>query len=117
VPPTATPTNTPTPVPPTADSASPTTPTNVKGTIQKQGWSKYVQLSWNASTDNVGVVGYKILRGTSSTNLTQIGTSTSTTYKDSTNLKYNTKYYYSVVAYDAAGNNSQASSVYSILFK
>ncbi|MFP4017130.1 MAG: fibronectin type III domain-containing protein, partial [Halanaerobiales bacterium] len=59
-----------------------------------------VSLTWGASTDNVGVVGYRIYR-----NGTEIGTSTTTTYRD-TGLSPNTQYRYTVSAYDEAGNVS-----------
>src|SRR5262249_50598665 len=59
---------------------------------------------WTASTDNVGVAGYKIYR-----NGTQVGTATGTTYTD-TGLGSSTSYTYTVSAYDAAGNNSAQSA-------
>lgn len=65
-------------------------------------------LSWAASTDNVGVTGYKILR-----NGTQIGTSTTTSFTDTT-LAASTTYSYTVQAYDAAGNTSAASTALSV---
>ena len=65
-------------------------------------------LSWTASTDNVGVTGYQVLR-----NGTQIGTTTSTSYTD-TSVAANTTYTYTVQAYDAAGNVSAASSGLSV---
>lgn len=63
-------------------------------------------LTWNASTDNVGVIGYKIFRG-SSLEANTIGTAT--TY-NLTGLKPNTSYNYSVRAVDAAGNQSAYSN-------
>lgn len=62
-----------------------------------------VTLTWNESTDNVAVAGYKILRGS-----TQIGTTLDTNFDDST-ASPSTTYTYSVEAYDAAGNVSLAS--------
>ncbi len=66
--------------------------------------SSQINLTWNASTDNVGVVGYKIYRNSS-----QVGTSTTTNYSDS-GLSASTVYSYTVVAYDAAGNTSSPSN-------
>ena len=63
-----------------------------------------ISLSWTASTDNVGVTGYKVYRGG-----TQIGTTAGTSYND-TGLTPNTSYSYTVAAYDAAGNNSAQSA-------
>jgi hypothetical protein len=65
-----------------------------------------IRLNWSASTDNVGVAGYKVYR-----NNAEIATVTSgTTYLDSANLQPNTTYTYTVAAYDAAGNVSPRSS-------
>src|SRR5205085_1003628 len=65
-----------------------------------------VDLSWNASTDNVGVTGYAISREG-----TQIGTvnGSTTSYSDTT-AAAGTTYHYTVDAADAAGNRSAQSS-------
>ena len=57
-------------------------------------------LSWSASTDNVGVTGYRLFL-----NGTQVGTSSSTSYSF-TGLTCGTSYTLGVAAYDAAGNVS-----------
>ncbi len=62
--------------------------------------SATVSLTWTASTDNVGVTGYRILRGG-----VQIATSTSPSFADS-GLSPSTKYSYTVIAVDAAANAS-----------
>ena len=61
-----------------------------------------VNLSWGASTDNVGVSGYKIYRN--GTYLTQVGPN-ATSYSD-TSVSGAVTYGYYVVAYDQAGNVS-----------
>jgi hypothetical protein len=66
--------------------------------------SSQINLSWTASTDNVGVTGYKIFRGG-----TQVGASETNSFSD-TGLTASTAYSYTVSAYDAAGNNSAQSS-------
>jgi uncharacterized protein YkwD/chitodextrinase len=68
--------------------------------------SSQVNLAWTASTDNVGVAGYQILR-----NGTALGSVTggALTYSD-TNVSPSTSYTYTVKAYDAAGNYSAASN-------
>ena len=72
-----------------------------------------VDLSWGASTDNVGVTGYLIERcqGADCSNFTQIATvaGTSTTYND-TSVSAGTSYSYRVRATDAAGNLSPYSN-------
>ncbi|WP_460492017.1 fibronectin type III domain-containing protein [Dactylosporangium cerinum] len=64
-----------------------------------------VALSWSASTDNVGVTGYQVLRDG-----TQIGTATGTSYTD-TGRSPGQTYQYTVRAVDAAGNVSGPSAV------
>lgn len=82
------------------DTAAPSVPTGLVVT----GYSYYyVSLSWNASTDDVGVAGYKVYRSG-----TLIGTTTSASYSDTT-VNASSAYSYSVAAYDAAGNTSGTS--------
>ena len=67
-----------------------------------------VDLSWNASSDNVGVTGYTIYRSDDGVNFNFTGTSTTTSYKD-TSVAPSATYSYSVGAFDAAGNHSSQS--------
>lgn len=85
----------------TNDTQAPTIPTSLSATAAS---SSQISLTWSASTDNVGVSGYKVLR-----NGSQVGTASSTSYSD-TGLSASTTYVYSVSAFDAAGNTSSASS-------
>jgi len=85
-----------------ADTTRPTTPT---GVVVAAGGSSAINLSWNASTDNVGVTGYIVFR-----NSTQVGTPVTTSYAD-TGLSAGTTYSYTVAARDASGNNSFLSTV------
>jgi hypothetical protein len=64
-----------------------------------------VELTWNASTDNIGVAGYRIFRG-----VVEIGT-VATPGFTATALATGTEHNFSVVAFDAAGNPSPAASV------
>jgi chitodextrinase len=84
-----------------ADSEAPSVPTNVQAIAQS---ASSVQVTWTASTDNIGVTGYKVYR-----NGMQAGTSATTSYTD-TGLSAGTTYSYRVSAYDAAGNESAQSS-------
>ena len=79
------------------DTTPPTVPT---GLTAKLDGTSQVQLSWSASSDNVGVAGYAIYRDG-----TQIATTSATDYTDPT-VSPNSTYAYSVSAYDAAGNAS-----------
>ena len=67
--------------------------------------SSQVNLTWTASTDNVGVTGYRVFR-----NGMQKATTSATSYID-TGLTASTTYTYAVSAYDAAMNSAQSSSV------
>jgi uncharacterized repeat protein (TIGR03806 family) len=83
-----------------------TTPPSVPGTPAATAISSSrIDLSWAASTDAVGVSGYRIYRNGSSTPLATV---TATTYSD-TGLSASTTYSYNVRAFDAAGNVSNAS--------
>ena len=69
--------------------------------------STSISLSWTASTDNVGVTGYRVERcqGTSCTDFGHFATPTGTTFSN-TGLAAGTTYRYRVRAFDAAGNLS-----------
>jgi chitodextrinase len=71
-------------------------------------------LSWSASSDNVGVTGYNVLRrtGTSGT-FTQAGTATGTSFQ-ATGLTASTQYQFQVTARDAAGNTSVPSNTVTV---
>jgi uncharacterized lipoprotein YddW (UPF0748 family) len=78
------------------------TPPTVPGGLDAAAVSPTsIELTWDASLDDTGVAGYKIIR-----NGTQIGTSPTNRFTDETGLLPNTVYSYRVSAYDAAGNDS-----------
>ena len=85
------------------DTTAPSVPT---GLVASAANANQVNLAWNASTDNVGVAGYRVFR-----NGTAVGTSATTSYSD-TGLTANTLYTYTVSAYDGASppNESQSSA-------
>ncbi|NLN75114.1 MAG: hypothetical protein GX139_02235 [Armatimonadetes bacterium] len=87
------------------DSTAPTVPTGLNATAVS---GSIVDLSWTASTDATGVNGYKIFR-----NGTQIATSISPSYRD-TSCQAQTTYSYTVSAYDSVGNNSAQSAAKSV---
>jgi chitodextrinase len=82
------------------DTQAPTVPQGLVVTAINAG---RVDLTWNASTDNVGVDGYQIFR-----NGAPLTTTTQTNHSDIT-VQPSTLYAYSVAAYDAAGNVSGTS--------
>ncbi|RJX39979.1 chitinase [Paenibacillus pinisoli] len=82
------------------DSQAPSVPGNLAASDITEN---SVKLSWNASTDNVGVTGYEVYQG-GSLAATVAGTSYTATA-----LTAGTAYTYTVKARDAAGNVSAAS--------
>ncbi|OPA76999.1 licheninase [Paenibacillus selenitireducens] len=84
------------------DDVAPTAPTIERGEAVS---STAIELRWTSSTDNLGVVGYKVYRDD-----VEILTTTKTEMKD-TGLRPATTYRYFVVAVDAAGNTSKISNV------
>jgi fibronectin type 3 domain-containing protein len=98
-----TPTNVFTP-PTTCDTTSPTAPAGLTATAASP---TTINLSWTASTDDIGVTGYKVFRDNAASPMaTVIGT----TFSD-TGLAPSTTHTYSVMASDATGNLSPASNV------
>jgi len=83
-----------------SDTTAPSVPTLTATAVS----SSQINLSWTASTDSVGVVGYKVYR-----NGTYLTTTTSTSYNN-TGLTAATAYSYRVSAIDAAGNESSQST-------
>src|SRR6266849_10694849 len=88
-----------------ADTTPPTTPSGLRATV---AGSTGANLSWNASTDNVGVTAYILLR-----NGVQVATPATTSFTD-TSLSAATTYSYTVAARDAAGNISPNSASVSV---
>ncbi len=83
------------------DSEAPSTPTRL--TFSDVG-SDGLTLAWTASSDNVGVAGYRVYRDGS-----QAGSVSAALFNDS-GLAASTAYSYAVAAYDAAGNASPQSA-------
>ena len=89
------------PPPPPPDAQAPSIPGSLTASAVS---SSQINLTWTASTDNVGMSGYKIFRSG-----TQIATTAGTSYSN-TGLSASTAYSYTVAAYDAAGNTSGQSA-------
>jgi hypothetical protein len=83
------------------DTQAPTAPANLSASNTTQTTT---DLSWTASTDNIGVTGYNIYRNGS------IIAFTSATSFQATSLIASTTYSFSIKAKDAAGNISAASN-------
>lgn len=72
--------------------------------------TKQMSVSWSAGASNLSVSSYKVFRGTTPSNLSQVGTATATTYSDKS-LSPATTYYYGVEEVDSAGNVSAMSQI------
>ncbi|HEY1016906.1 MAG TPA: fibronectin type III domain-containing protein, partial [Herpetosiphonaceae bacterium] len=84
------------------DTQAPTAP----GNLRSAGATvSTISLAWNASTDNVGVIGYRVYSGTQ-----QLAAIPGTAYTVS-GLAPATRYDFSVRAFDQAGNLSPASAI------
>lgn len=94
---------------PPPDTQNPTQPTNPSASTIS---STQINVTWTASTDNVGVTGYLIERctGAACSSFSQIATSTVNSYPN-TGLTPSTLYRYRVRATDAAANLSTYSSI------
>ncbi len=97
----------------TADTTPPSVPHNLSASVVS---TSQINLSWSASSDTSGIVGYKIYRG--GTQIVVIAASMTansppTTYSD-TGLQASTAYTYTIAAYDAAGNVSSQSTPASV---
>src|SRR5437667_3686729 len=90
---------------PSVDTTPPSTPTGLTAAV---AGSSGANLSWSASTDNVGVTGYIVRR-----NGVQVATPATTSFAD-TGLSAATTYSYTVAARDAAGNISANSTSVSV---
>lgn len=89
---------------PVVDTEAPTAPTGLH--VMGTPTSTSVNLMWSASTDNVGVTGYRVYRGS-----TLVATvSGSTLEYNVTGLTPSTSYTFTVKAIDAAGNVSADSN-------
>lgn len=91
---------------PASDTAAPSVPTAVTSPSKS---TTSVDLSWTASTDNVGVAGYEVF-------VNGLGTPASSTTTSTTvsGLAAGTTYSFTVKAKDAAGNRSAASSAIAV---
>jgi len=93
---------------PGPDTQAPSVPANLTSPAST---ANSISLAWNASTDNVGVTGYQVLRapGTTGGTFAQIATASSNAFVDSS-LAASTTFRYQVRARDAAGNVSAVSN-------
>jgi alpha-amylase len=87
------------------DTTPPTTPANLTSSAKTD---TTISLSWSPSTDSSGIARYEVFR-----NGVKIGTTTTTSYRDSS-LSPSTAYSYTVKAQDWFNNTSVASTSFSV---
>jgi hypothetical protein len=98
------------------DTTAPAAPTNLAAVAG----DKKVSLTWDAATDNVGVTKYQVHRWAVSSSLeftpakTLVGTTTETSFEDTTTVVGGIDYKYEVRAVDAATNVSARSDSASV---
>jgi chitodextrinase len=91
----------------TTDTQAPTVPSDLAASASG---ASSIDLTWGASTDNVGVLGYNVYRADSASGTpAKVGSTTLTSFSN-TGLAASTTYYYTVKAYDGANNESLASN-------
>jgi len=96
------------------DTAAPTAPTGLTGTnLGNNQFDSHIILDWEASTDDVGVVGYRIYFRTNMGEWQQVhdvhdGSTDDTVVAAEAFAREN----FAVRAYDAAGNESEAATVH-----
>ena len=91
------------------DTTAPTAPTGLSASA---AGTSQINLSWTASTDNVGVTAYRVERcqDNNCSNFVEVGTSATIAFS-STGLSAHTRYRFRVRASDAAGNLGPYSSI------
>lgn len=95
----------------TLDSTKPTTPGNFSRAVSCSGGDRTVTLVWTASSDT-HLRGYRVYRNTGS-GFAELGTTSALSFVD-THTKTATTMQFYVVAYDKAGNESDATSTISL---
>jgi alpha-mannosidase len=93
-----------------SDTEAPSKVENLKVTGPKEYYSPYLDLTWNESTDNIGVANYLVYRATKDdlSDLKFIGATDKTNFRDE-NVDSLAKYTYLIKAVDYEGNSSIAS--------
>ena len=92
------------------DAQAPSKPGTLSATA---GGPTQVNLAWGASTDDVGVTGYDVLRRQGTAAFASVGTATGTTFTD-TSVAAGQSYDYIVRARDASGKVSPDSNIASV---
>ena len=97
------------PSPPPPDTVAPTSPTSSTATDTPLDHGASVNLAWLSAADNVGVVGYRLYRGTESGAYDSTRALPAVNSYSDTSCATGTRYYYALSAVDAAGNEGPRS--------
>jgi hypothetical protein len=98
----------------TQDPADTTPPTQPGAIAVLDVTASSVEMDWSSSSDNVDIVGYRILRGPPGalpSQLVQIATTDGSSQFEAKNLRSGTSYQFGVVALDAQNNHSPIRTV------
>jgi prepilin-type N-terminal cleavage/methylation domain-containing protein len=90
------------------DTTKPTVPGTLSRTLSCSGSDRTAHLTWGSSTDS-NLAGYRVYQSVNSAAWTAIGTSSSSSFNDTHKKNLDSVRYY-VVAYDKAGNESNATN-------
>jgi prepilin-type N-terminal cleavage/methylation domain-containing protein len=96
----------------TLDTTKPTVPGTLAKSVSCSGTNRTVVLTWGSATDT-NLKGYRVYQSINSGTWQAIGTSSTTTASDTHKKSLDSVRYY-VVAYDKAGNESNATNVVSL---
>ncbi|WP_238882223.1 glycoside hydrolase family 38 C-terminal domain-containing protein [Clostridium sp. YIM B02551] len=93
-----------------SDTEAPSKVQNLKVTGPKEYYSPYLDLSWDAASDNIGVANYMVYRASKEdlSDLRLVGVADNTNYRDE-NVEQLGKYTYIIKAVDFEGNTGEAS--------
>jgi hypothetical protein len=103
-----------------SDRVRPSAPTNLTARlIDEPGIGKKIEIRWDASSDNVGVTGYRVVRRNWDRSTTFLPknsrlTDTRLSYAAGELIAYEGSVFYNITAHDAAGNMSDPSTTLSV---
>lgn len=97
-----------TPTPPPVDTEAPTKPNNLGASLRFDATKlRYVfDLKWTSSSDNAGVTGYNV-----ASNGKSLGSTTNTSFTDTSVIESGKPYNFTVIAKDTANNLSPTASI------
>jgi Bacterial Ig domain/Ig-like domain from next to BRCA1 gene len=89
----------------TPDTTAPNAPTGFSASSSQE--DGLIKLTWEAASDNIGVIGYSIERSTDNSTWEEIESNATSLSYDDVSTSFDKDYYYRIRAFDAAGNKSE----------